>query len=95
MKTWVKEYVLNNLWFKVLSFISIALMIISFFLPPQGVIDPSVMGATGEIFAFAALGAVLKAMDKGKTVSMKHGETEIVINGKIYKLEDEDSSVEE
>ena len=92
MKDWVKDYLLNNLWFKILSSISIILIIISFFLPPQGVIDPSVMAATGEIFAFAALGAVLKAMDKGNTINLKHGETEITINGKKYKLDTEEDA---
>lgn len=94
IKTTFKECVLDNMWFKILSGISILLIIISFFLPPQGVIDPSVMAGVGEIFAWGALFTVLKAIDKGKTISMQHGETTITVNGKTYKLEEENTEEE-
>ena len=42
----------------VLSVIAVALIIGSFFVPPTGVVDSSVLAAVGEIFAFAALFAV-------------------------------------
>lgn len=94
IKTTFKECILDNMWFKILSAISIILIIISFFLPPQGVIDPSVMAAVGEIFAWGALFTVLKAIDKGKTISMQHGDTTITVNGKTYKLEEENKEEE-
>ena len=94
IKTTFKECILDNMWFKILSAISIILIIISFFLPPQGVIDPSVMAAVGEIFAWGALFTVLKAIDKGKTISMQHGDTTIIVNGKTYKLEEENKEEE-
>lgn len=94
IKTTFKECILDNMWFKILSGISILLIIISFFLPPQGAIDPSVMGAVGEIFAWGALFTVLKAIDKGKTISMQHGDTTITVNGKTYKLEEENKEEE-
>ena len=57
-------------------------------MPPAGVIDPSVMAGVGEIFAFAALGAVIHAIDKDKTITMSHGDTTITVNGKKYILEE-------
>lgn len=91
-----KECVLENIWFKILSLSSIVLIFISLMLPPQGVIDPSVISATGELLGWGALFSVIKAIDRGKTISMKHGETEVTINGKKYKLEEnkEDEPVE-
>jgi hypothetical protein len=80
--------VIHNISFVILTFISVALIVISFFLPPQGVIDPSVFAGVGEIFAFAALGTVIKAIDAEKSVTLSHGDTSITINGKKYILED-------
>ena len=37
----------------VLCFFGIVLMIVSFVVPPQGVIDSSVLVATGEVFTFS------------------------------------------
>lgn len=88
IKTTFKECVFHNLWFKILSGVSILLIIISFILPPTGAIDPSVMAGVGELFAWAALYTVLHAVDKGKTISMQHGDTTITVNGKTYKLEE-------
>lgn len=78
-KTSFKDCVLHNLWFKILSAVSIILMIISFFMPPQGTIDPSVIAGVGEIFAFAALGTVIYAIDKGKETTISHGSTSMTI----------------
>lgn len=79
INTTFKECVLDNLWFKILSLVSITLIIVSFFLPPQGVIDPSVLAASGEIIGWGALYSVIKAIDKGKAIEMKHGETTITV----------------
>lgn len=87
MSTTFKECVLDNLWFKILSFISVILLIASFLMPPSGVIDPSVMAGVGEIFAWGALFTVLKAIDKGKTASITHGNTTI----EVRKQEDQEN----
>lgn len=87
-----KECVLENLWFKILSLSSILLIFISLFLPPMGAIDPSVIAATGEIFGFAALWTVVKAIDKGKSVEVKHGETTIAVR---KRKEDEEEKIDE
>lgn len=87
IKQTFKECVLDNIWFKILSLSSIILIFISLFLPPMGTIDPSVIAASGELIGWGALWTVLIAMKKGKGISVKHGETEITINGKKYKLD--------
>lgn len=66
--------------FIALSGIAVALLVASFLVPPTGVIDGSVLAATGEIFAFAALGALMKAIDKGVDATIAHKDTKITIN---------------
>lgn len=79
MKNFWKSYLLHNLWFHVLTFIAIALIVASWFVPPMAVIDGSVLAATGEIFAFAALGTVIKAIDRGQRATISHGTTSMTI----------------
>lgn len=76
----LKKATLHNLWFIVLSTISVGLLIGSFFVPPLGVIEPSVLEAVAEIFAFAALGTVYKAIDKGSRAKITHGSTNLILN---------------
>ena len=65
----------------ILSFIAVGLIIASFFIPPQGVVDSSVLAAVGEIFAFAAMFAVWEAVDKGIDAKIVHGNTTIILDG--------------
>lgn len=59
---------------------SIVLIVTSFFLPPTGAIDPSVMAAVGELFGFGTLGTVLTAISKGSDVTITHNSTTVGIN---------------
>lgn len=81
-----KECVLRNMWFKILSLTSILLIVASFVLPPTGVIDNSVLAASGELMGWGALYSVILAIERGKAVSVKHGQTEI----EVRKKNDED-----
>lgn len=74
-----KECTLKNPWFSVFSAASIGLLVASFIVPPTGVIDPSVLAATGELFAFTALGTVLKAIDKGVDAKVTKGDTTLSV----------------
>ena len=65
----------------VLSFIAVTLIVVSFLIPPQGVVDSSVLAAVGEIFAFAALFAVWEAVDKGIDAKIVHGNTTVTLDG--------------
>lgn len=64
----------------VLTAIATALIIASFFVPPMGVIDGSVLAAVGELFAFAALFAGWEAADRGVDAKVTHGDTTIELN---------------
>ena len=81
MEFWktVKESVSHNFWFYFLTIIAVGLIIASFLLPPTGIIDNSVLAAAGEIFAFAALGTLVHAIDKGKTARVMHGNTSLEV----------------
>lgn len=74
------KYIRGNWWFYALSLIAIILLVASFIIPPTGIIDSSVLAATGEIFAFGSLGTVIKAIDKGIDAKLSKGNTTIEIN---------------
>ncbi len=57
--------------------LSAVLVVISFFIPPHGVIDGSVLGAVGELFAFPTLYAVYGIIQSGKGVTFRKGDMEI------------------
>lgn len=59
--------------------VAVALLATSFFLPPTGVIDPSILKAVAELLGFAALAIVGKNLAMGKDVTFHHGQTEVTI----------------
>lgn len=87
----VVNCVLHNGWFIFFSIAALVLIFTSFFIPPMGVIDGSVLAATGEIFAFAALGTVIKAIDKGVDAQVQHNNTTITV-GDLTKQDDNNES---
>ena len=89
MRAFYKNYLENNTFFWVFSIIGLLLIIIAFFLPPTAYIDQSVLIAVGEINGFAALGAVIKAIDKGSSATFHHNGTEVTITGNEDKEEGE------
>ncbi len=60
--------------------LSIVLIFTSFIVPPMAVIDASVIAAVGELFAFATLGCVVTAMNKGADVSITKGDTTLKVD---------------
>ena len=80
MREFYKNYLENNTFFWVFSIIGLLLIIIAFFIPPAAEIHQSVLIAVGEINGFVAMGAVIKAIDKGSSASIKHNNTELTIN---------------
>ena len=79
MRWFYRNYLENNTFFWVFSIIGLLLIIIAFFIPPTAYIEQSVLIAVGEINGFIALGAVIKAIDKGRSASIKHNGTEVTI----------------
>ena len=65
--------------FWVCLIISIVLVVSGFVVPPTGVIDGSVLKAVGELFAFATLWVVYKAIQKGIDAKLTHGNTSVTI----------------
>lgn len=63
--------------FAVALLISVALMIAGFLVPPQGVIDGSVLKASGILFGFAALASGMHAVELGYDLKLAKGDASI------------------
>ena len=61
-------------------FTSIILLTISFLIPPEGQIDPSVLAAVGEIFGFSSLAVVIVALGRGTDVTFHKDNIDITLN---------------
>lgn len=79
MKETVKVNHPDKFIFWVCLILAAGLFIGSFFCPPVGSIDGSVLKAGAELLGFAALGIVGKNLAEGKRVTFEHGETEVTI----------------
>ena len=79
MREFYRNYIQSNLFFWLFSGIGLLLIIIAFFIPPAAYIDSSVLYAVAEINAFIALGAVIKAIDKGVDATFQHNNTSVTI----------------
>ena len=89
MREFYKNYLASNGFFWFFSIIGVILIVAAFLLPPLSVIDNSVLIAVGELNGFAALGAVIKAIDKGRSATFHHNDTELIINGNEDEKEGE------
>ena len=81
----IKEYWKNGpFWAKILFWVFLtigaALIIASWFVPPMGVIDGSVLAAFGEIQGFASLGLGFEAIYEGMNVTLSKGDTRIDVS---------------
>lgn len=79
MREFYRNYLKDNTFFWLFSGIGLLLIIIAFFIPPAAYIDSSVLIAVGEINGFIAMGAVLKAIDKGVDATFQKGDTSVTI----------------
>lgn len=77
--TIVKDYLLKDVWFYILSGFAVAFLIAGFIVPPLGAINPTVLTAVGEIFAFGVLGTVIKAINMGVSAKLKHNNTSLTV----------------
>lgn len=59
---------------------SIALMLFGAIMPPPGIIDPSILTASGILLGFAALGVAGQNLANGKEVTFQKGDTEVKIS---------------
>jgi hypothetical protein len=65
--------------------VSIALIVAGFCVPPQGVIDGSVLKAVGELFAFAALAFGGHAITLGYDLKVQKGDTTVAIDNNKHE----------
>lgn len=59
---------------------AIGLFIVSFFIPPKGVIDASVFKAAAYLFGFATLFELREAIREGMGIKLTHGDTTIEVH---------------
>lgn len=58
---------------------AIILMVFGAVMPPPGIIDPSILTASGILLGFAALGVAGQNLANGKEVTFQKGDTEVKI----------------
>ena len=90
MRRFYNNYIENNLFFWIFSIAALGLIIAGFLFPPPGQVDNSVLIAAGEINGTIALGAVIKAIDKGVDAKFQHNNTSVTITNKDEDGEDGD-----
>lgn len=71
----------------ILATIAVGLLIGSFFMPPQGKIDGSVLSGVGEIIGIIAILFAWEAVDLGIDAKVTHGNTTIELNNPDKKDE--------
>ena len=87
MRKILKETWESNIWMRILSISSIILIIASFFVPPLGIVDGSILAAVGELEAFGVLWILMYAIEKGTAASFKKGDVEVDIKEKEDKAD--------
>ena len=85
MRKILKETWESNIWMRILTISSILLIIASFFVPPLGVIDGSILAAVGELEGLGVLWIVMRAVENGTGASFKKGDVEVDILEKENK----------
>ena len=87
MRKFYKNYLENNSFFIFFSIAALILIVAGFIVPPTGVVDSSILIAVGELNGTLAIGAVIKAIDNGRSASIKYNNTELDITGDEDKQE--------
>lgn len=75
-----RSFWLSRLTFVVCFFVSVGLIVGGFFVPPQGVIDGSVLTAVGELLLFPTLLYSYRAVEMGMKVRFQKGSTSVEIH---------------
>lgn len=61
---------------------SVGLLVAGFIVPPPGVIDPSVLTATGILAFYGVMATVQEAIKKGKSVKVSKGDINLSVGDK-------------
>ena len=90
MRKFYRNYIETNLFFWIFSIAALVLICAGFLFPPPGQIDNSVLVGAGEINGTIALGAVIKAIDRGVDATFQHNNTSVTITNKDEEEEGAD-----
>ena len=77
-----RTYWLSRWAFALAFFTAVVLMVGGFFTPPQGVIDGSVLTATGELLLFPTLLYAFRALELGYKIKFSKGDASVEIHRK-------------
>lgn len=86
----LKECLAGRIIPSLVSMTSIGLVIAGMAIPPPGVIDPSVLTATGILLAFKALDMLPQLIRRNGSASISVGQTTLSVSGSAVDEEDED-----
>lgn len=84
----LKECWRDDFWLKLLTIVSIILIVTAFFIPPMAVIDSSVLAATGILAGLGALFELDTAIDKHLNAKIKIKDIELEITRQKGELTD-------
>ena len=77
-----RTFWLSRWTFAISFFVSVVLMVGGFLMPPMGVIDGSVLTASGELLLFPTLLYAFRALELGYKVKFSKGDTSIEVHKK-------------
>lgn len=75
-----RSFWLSRWTFAICFFVSVALIVAGFIVPPVGSIDPSCLTAVGELLLFPTLLYGFRAIELGLKVKFQKGETSIEVS---------------
>lgn len=86
----IKECWKDDIWLKILTIVSVLLIVIAFFVPPMAVIDSSVLTAAGILTGIGALWELNEAVDNHLNAKIKIAEIELEISRNKGTVEEDD-----
>lgn len=86
----LKECWRDDIWLKILTIVSIVLIVIAFFVPPMAVVDGSILAAVGELAGIGALWELNEAVDNHLNAKIKIAEIELEISRNKENVEEDD-----
>lgn len=79
------------LLFTITTIAAICLFIASFFVPPMGIIDASVLKAGAILLAFGSVAQVPELARRGTDLKLQHGQTSLSVNNPDIDRENENN----
>lgn len=86
----LKECWRDDIWLKILTIVSVLLIVIAFFVPPMAVIDSSVLASAGILTGIGALWELNEAVDNHLNAKIKIAEIELEISRNKGNTEEDD-----